>query len=391
MNYERTVEMALTPRENLLRVLRHQEPEWIPCAPHIASMANIPGQLPACLLKEPLDRLAVSRYVGGDVLYEICAHTTEHGGNVLVKSHGEKDIINDSIETPLGKLSSARRAVRVPNPDGKNIPPDCVPAPSMRVVTTTEHYIKSVEDYKILRFLFESRSFKFSGDEVNSALRAVNNDGVVVLSGPSSPFYSLIGELAGLQRTVYDIYDNPAELESTMDVMAAKSCEWYKQAAATDVEVIRCTEDLDTKLVSPEMFRKYSVPALRKYSRICHDAGKLLLVHMCGHIREFLPFIPETEADAIHCLCPPQTGNTPVKLAREILGRNVTIMARIDPPVLLNGDPDTVSLAVTGMLREAAPADNFMFILPCGRAPLANIKTVIQTVRRQGDYPVADE
>jgi len=35
----------LTPRENILRVLRHQEPEWIFCVPLVENH-NLPSHLP---------------------------------------------------------------------------------------------------------------------------------------------------------------------------------------------------------------------------------------------------------------------------------------------------------------------------------------------------------
>jgi len=92
--------------------------------------------------------------------------------------------------------------------------------------------------------------------------------------------------------------------------------------------------------------------------------------------------------DAIHCLCPPQTGNTPLKLAKEIFGREIAIMARVDPPVLLSKTPAEISKTVQEMLREVIPGDNFMVILPCGRAPLNNLKAVIDTVSEYGRYPL---
>lgn len=379
----------MTPKENLLAVLKHKKPEWIPCAPHIANLNNIPGQLPAYLLKEPIDRLAVSKYLGGDLLYEIRAVKTIYSDSIISRSKKNEDITTTEIETPIGHLIGKTKEVVVPTPVYSNIPSGFSYPPDMKISTTIEHFIKDVKDYDTLRYVYENSNFEFNFQKIEKSIIETGDDGLAVLNGPSSPFYNLISSSAGLEKIIYDLMDYPGEVEKTISVMAEKNYEWYTRAAQTNIEVIRCTEDLDTNLVSPSLFKKYSVPVLKNYAQICHKYNKILLLHMCGHIKDFLPLIKETGVDAVHCLCPPQTGNTPLKLAKEILGKEVTIMARIDPPVLLSKTPVEVSMTIENMLSEIVPGNNFMIILPCGRASYENLKSVIDTVRRYGKYPLS--
>lgn len=379
----------MTPKENLLAVLKHKEPEWIPCTPHIANLNNIPGQLPTHLLKEPIDRLAVSKYLGGDLLYEIRAVKTIYSDNIICRNKKDEDITTTEIETPIGRLIGKRKEVTVPTPVYSNIPLGFSYPPDMKLGTDIEHVIKNVKDYDTLRYVSENSEFEFNFQEIEKSIIEVGDDGLAVLSGPSSPFYNLISSSAGLEKIIYDLMDYPGEVEKTISVMAEKNYEWYTRAAQTNIQVIRCTEDLDTNLVSPSLFKKYSVPVLSNYAKICHKHNKILLLHMCGHIKDFLPLIKETGVDAVHCLCPPKTGNTPLKLAREILGNEVTIMARIDPPVLLSKTPVEVSMTIENMLSEIAPGNNFMIILPCGRASHENLRAVIDTVKKHGKYPLS--
>lgn len=67
----------MNPKQNLMTVLSGEGSEWIPACVHIANANNLPGFLPGKLLSEPLDRLAVSEFVGGDILYEIRGVTAE--------------------------------------------------------------------------------------------------------------------------------------------------------------------------------------------------------------------------------------------------------------------------------------------------------------------------
>jgi len=378
----------MTPKENLLTVFQHKNPQWVPCTPHIANEYNIPGQLPEELLKKPLDRLEISRYVGGDVLYEISPVKFITPSEVKSSSERKSNVVIKTIEAPLGNLSSQEQVTIVKPPVCREMDKELVSAGPIELSRIREFPVKSVQDYKIVRYLYENTKYEFQIEEIEQSINRVGEDGVVVLSGPGTPLYGLISQYAGVEKTIYDLSDHLEEVQETMEVMAESNYQWYQQAVSTKVQVIRCSDDSDTGLISPEMFRKYSVPVLKRYAEICHNQGKLLMLHMCGHIRDFLSLLKETNVDAIHGLCPPSTGNTPLKLARSIFGREIVIIARIDPPILLEGSPEKVSATVIEMLKEVAPADNFILIIPCGRAPLQNLRSAITTMKKYGKYPV---
>ncbi len=379
----------MTARENLLAVLRHEKPNWIPCTLHIANMNNIPGQLPGYLLEEPIDRLAISRYVGGDILYEISAACkTSYTKDIKITRSVEKEYIIEKIETPIGNLENKIQISKVKTPTYKNMPSHLAYPPPLETRTHTEYSVKSIQDYKILRYLYDHVTYNFCNDKIIDAKAQVGDDGVVVLGGLSTPLYNLISAHSGLCETVYHLFDEPNEVEKTMELMAEKSYQWLEQACLTDADVIRSTDDLDTNIISPEMFERYCVPVLKKYAQICHEHNKLFILHMCGHIKDFLPGIKESNIDAVHCLCPPPTGNTPMHTAREVFGEDIAIMARIDALVLLNGTPEQVSASAISMLKEVAPADNFILIVPCGRASLENLHGLVETMIKYGEYPI---
>jgi len=377
----------MTPRENLFQALRHGNPEWIPACVHIANANNLPGFLPKHLLSEPLDRLAISEFVGGDILYEISAIRCIMGGNIRNESITEGNTARHTITTPLGALTQVTQVCRNPTPQYDNLSPDyALPGPIL-TSTHTEYHLKSPEDYKIIRSYFEAQRFEADYGYVNRELDRVRDKGVLILGGgPPSPLYALIQSYAGIERFSFDLLDAPAEVERTMSVMRETACRWYAEAAKTKCDAIRCTEDLDTKLISPEMFRQYAAPALREYTRICHEHGKLFVLHMCGHIRELLPDIRETGTDVLHCLTPPPTGNTPISFAKEALEPRTAAMIRFDPHVLLNGNEKDISKTVSGMLHEADGWRGFLVIIPCGRASLWNVRQALEQIHRQGRW-----
>lgn len=382
--------LKLSKRENLLRVLRHETPEWVPCTPHIANLNNLPGQLPQHLLNEPIDRLSVSRFIGGDLLFQINPITYKNNGSVKrIQKKDADDIVIDQIITPIGELNSKIKYSKINTPNYNNTKRSWGYPPSLVTESRIEYFIKDMSDYKILRYYFENINFEIINKaEIDKLLKEVGEDGVLVLEAPSSPHYELFNEYAGLERIVFDSFDNESELQMTIDVMAERYYELYERLSKTNAQVIRMTEDLDTSNTSPELFIKLSEPVITRYTDICHSNNKILLLHMCGHIKDLLQSIKNTGVDAVHCLCPPMTGNTPVKLARGIFKDKICIMARVDPPVLLRGSQEELEQTVINMLAEVVPADNFILILPCGRASFNNIQTVINTINKHGKYPV---
>jgi hypothetical protein len=82
---------AMTPRANLMRVLSGGNPDWMPACVHIANANNLPGFLPQALLAQPLDRLNISEFVGGDILYEVNGIQTRLTEGVVMKTEAEGD------------------------------------------------------------------------------------------------------------------------------------------------------------------------------------------------------------------------------------------------------------------------------------------------------------
>lgn len=370
----------------MLQTLSGGNPEWIPACVHTGAN-NLPGFLPSHLLSEPLDRLAISEFVGGDILYEISTTRCILGTGVKGERITEGNTARRTITTPSGTLTQVTQFCKNPTPQYNDLPQGyALPGP---VVTSaqTEHYLKSPEDYRILRSYFEAQTFAADHARVARDLERVQDKGILIEGGgPASPLYALIQSYAGIERFTFDLCDAPAEVERTMSVMVETACRWYAEAAKTKCDAIRCTEDLDTKLISPAMFRQYAVPALKEYARICHEHGKLFVLHMCGHIRDLLTDIRATTVDALHCLTPPPTGNTPISFAKEVLQPHTAAMVRFDPHVLLNGNEEDINKAVSGILREANGWRGFLVIIPCGRASLWNIRQALEQIRQQGKW-----
>ncbi len=373
----------VTPKQNLMAVLSGGRPEWMPVCMHIVNGNNLPGHLPLGLLDGPLDRLRIKQFVGGDILLEINAVRQKWSTAVELRTETHGDTRVRRLVTADGTLAEEVMIASVPTPVYHPLPEGHVlPGPLVNSVHKT-FFVKGLRDYRILGSYFEGLTYEVDHDLIVRERERVGDQGICVLGGgPSSPLYALVADYAGIEQFSLDLFDGADEVESTMQVMTEAACRWYRAAAASPCEVIRCTEDLDTKLVSPEWFRRYAVPALTEYVRICHGAGKKLIIHMCGPIRDFLPDIKSTGADAIHCLTPPPMGDTTIAEARRVLAGHTAAMLRMDANLMLHGNIDEIDRAISELRTELGDWRNVLIIIPCGRAPLGNLRRVIDQVQR---------
>jgi len=114
---------------------------------------------------------------------------------------------------------------------------------------------------------------------------------------------------------------------------------------------------ISTYYISPDIYRRFNGPHQKDFTDIMHAAGKIVLMHMCGHVKDVLPDIKRVGADGIHALTPPPTGNTPWEMALDVLGEDTVIIGVLDPSIFITGPvadiPRALDRLYTPRLRRA--------------------------------------
>jgi uroporphyrinogen-III decarboxylase len=198
----------------------------------------------------------------------------------------------------------------------------------------TRHPVRKKEDYKTLQWLVERMRLRPHYDEVHAQIDELGEDGLVVpLISPflKSPFQSLIEHFVGTEKLCYDVYDFPEVVEQTIAVMGRKAREAVRLSVESRAEAFITWEDSSTTNLSPELFRKYVVPEIDVWGRIVHAAGKMLIHHACGHVKELLPLIAGEQVAAVESVSPPPTGNIEIWDAQALLQDRIGLIGGIEP------------------------------------------------------------
>lgn len=360
--------MNITPRENMLAVFRHQTPEWIPWIPLVGS-PNIPCFVPDNI-QLSADPLAVPRYLrrelGCDILIGTNAVShTQTAGKCITRQKGDDTISEQRI------AGRTLRSVSRKLPFGREFSN-----------SIHEYFIKTPEDMETFRWLLDDTALELNTGESDKLSQGLADNGVVFAYAPRTPIMDLIIMNMGLENFVGALSDYPEQTEQLMSRIHAHNLAYYKIVAQCACPVVGIFEDVTTLLVSPAMFRQYVQPCLVSYANILHAAGKIFMLHTCGHISDFLALFLQTGIDALHYLTEPPLGNTTMAQAKKVWKDNITIMGAVAPVVLAQGTPDNVERKITEMFWSMQPDRSFMLLSSSKPdIPEANLRRLAQTVK----------
>jgi len=202
---------------------------------------------------------------------------------------------------------------------------------------------------------------------------AIGDDGVFIPNLDPSPVQQLIELDMGMAAFYCHLEDHRPDLESLLDAMHACRVQEYEIVARrSPAPALIPVENTSTSLISPTLYRRYSLPQIRDYAAIAHRHGKKLILHMCGKLRGLVRELAETGLDGINALTPPPVGDLPFESALDALGDGLIILGGILDPALFQAPSltrdalwHTLDLLFTPRLRRAP----FLLWLPADGLP----------------------
>lgn len=199
-----------------------------------------------------------------------------------------------------------------------------------------ESYIKDVEDYKILQYVFEHTEFDRNYDWFTERDQALGDHGIVVPQ--ATEFRSSLEYLFedDVERTIFDMADYPEVVEEFLQTMRAKNREAARIAVDCPAQVFNIWEDTSTTLLSPSLFEKYVMPEFADFTEIINGAGKKLIHHACGHIKKLLPLMAQEQVAAFESITPTGTGNVEMCDCASAWGDRFLMIGGLDPAFLIS-------------------------------------------------------
>ncbi len=348
----------MTPRENLLKVFRHEIPEWIPlfghCDPY--NQPNREGMDPA--LAKALgtvqwgdtSTVTFSRWLGLDIMDWFGLPSVRiTRRRVTVESHTDGDETVQIWHTPAGTLREVTRVCREDNGAVSS--------------NHTEHRVKTPADLEALAAIYEDEVVELDPEGVRRTRERrelIGDDGLTLGSMDGTPLGMMYRVYCGVETLAYLWMDAPDALRDCFAVMEKKYLERLRIGVQSDIDTVVSVDDTSTTAISPAMFEACNMDLTNARADAAHAAGKLYMHHSCGHIRDLLPLYRQTRMDGVHAFTVPTIGNVTVAEGRRLLGDRITIMAGVKELCGSMEDRKAVRESIHQMLREADPGDHFI-------------------------------
>lgn len=351
----------MTGGERLLAALHFDPVDRVPWAPLIDRYFT--RSLPP---DRQMDVVESLRYIGADILERHTPALRARVPGVTWEDATDGDERTRVVRTPVGTLTQ-----------------------KWRLTETTEFLhkplLQTLDDFEPFIYLQEHAEVEPQYPAWQAAQDRIGEDGLAVPSGPLSPIQALLQHDMKIENVYYFLADHPREMAELMAAMHRRNRTVYEVLAGSPAPLIIDYEDTSTTVMSPDVYRQWSMPYIDEYADICHAGGKLFLTHMCGTLRGVAELIGMGRQDGVDSLGPEPTGDITAAEARAIWGSGKVIVGGIAPPVMKWSTPEELGDLVRGVLEDMRPCRGF--VLSSGDAtpygtPLENLVAITKAVRQ---------
>ena len=279
----------MTPRERLMTVLRGGLADRVPLTIYEWILSHAPA---AERLRElgwtPINSRSVCKETRHRIAYEVRE----------VREDGLKKTIT-KIKTPLGDVTEK-----------------IAYGPTLGTPWRQEHFIKSLEDYRVALFIFENTTYEPAYEQWVEADREMGPDGIVLGELCPVPLAQLWVGWMGPQMWAEGMILHEDRFAELHEALCRNYLRQIELAAAGPAEIIWFDDNITGTMVSPAAFEKYCKPV---YDRACptlHQGGKRSLAHYDGANRPLADAIAATGLDIMEAFTPPPMGDMTVAAAR---------------------------------------------------------------------------
>ena len=221
-------------------------------------------------------------------------YRVEFSSNVEIRVQQEGDTKRVEYHTPIGMVSVMEVITEEMKSAGASI------------TWLEERAIKRVDDYRILKYIFENIEIKPDYGRYSKWQNEVGDDGVAIQMGAfaPSPLQHIQRDLLEATEFFYHYNDYQKEMQD----LAAGIEHVYEQLLQTvtksSAEIVLWGANYDDMITYPIYFEKEITPWLQKASRTLAENGKLMLSHTDGENRGLMDLIRDCGIHIAEAVCP---------------------------------------------------------------------------------------
>jgi len=220
----------------------------------------------------------------------------------------------------------------------------------------------------------------------------INRNKMAMIGGVHDAF-EIPSMMRGVENFLFDFHRNPRLAERMVETSIEYNIELAKAMIDLGVDALVTGDDYAYRkgpLMSPEHFKKFITPYLKKIVDVSHQKSVPIIKHTDGYIWPILDEIVNAGPDALHPIEP--QANMSLKEVKEMYGHRICVAGNVDvSSVLPLGTVEETSMEVKRCLTEAAGGGGY--ILSSSNSihdsvKPENFRAMIEAAKRNGRYMV---
>jgi len=154
----------------------------------------------------------------------------------------------------------------------------------------------------------------------------LGGQGMIWCCGPRTPLQRLLIEYMGIERTFVNLYRNKDEVEGIMEMIGQVDEKCYEEIGNSPVKVVNLADNLDCRIVSPQLFKKYYLAYYQERCGKLGKAGKFTVTHADGYVKALLPLFRETGLDSVEAVTFKPVGDVTIEEVKEAFGDELILV-----------------------------------------------------------------
>lgn len=173
--------------------------------------------------------------------------------------------------------------------------------------------VRNVDDARLMTEWFLDSDWAADGDQLEKAKTAAKEIGHGALTANGigeSPLMYWVEWLAGVENAHLMLADHASIVEELFDAIhrsLLRRTELLCEHSPADV--LYLVENTSTTLISPQQYRRHCLKHITQYGEIARGCGRLVVLHMCGHIKALLPDLAQLPVAGFEAFTSPTLGN----------------------------------------------------------------------------------
>ena len=152
--------------------------------------------------------------------------------------------------------------------------------------------------------------------------RIAENSDKMVFTGLWSAFFHIMADFFGMENYFIQMYENEkiieAATERILDFLVSANHKFFT-GLGDGADVMFFGNDFGTQidlLISPEKFRQFVLPSLKRLIEVGHKYNKKIMLHSCGSIYRVIPDLIDAGVEILHPIQAQATGMSATQLAK---------------------------------------------------------------------------